>query len=242
MEFHCLWLTTTLEYSIWKVLLEHFPFPLSHKYYRNIKEVDLEVQCNLTSVCFWSEKEYSIIPKGFKNIFEAHPKPSILVVKKASFAVKAFERGFKNCLYHDDIQNKLSQEVINLLAYYFKPQSKPRVFREKLYIPADPEQNVIHFIEFKNVVRIYRKKGISTIEMVSDTVQTKIPFLWLTVQCKLPNLKMCQLSIENLINTHFIESIDLKNQQHQCKITNGKILKMSPKEHYRLQRYIKSIN
>lgn len=242
MEFRCLWFTSTTEYSTWKILLNYFPFPLVHKHYKSMTEGNLDAVCEQTAACFWSEKEYPLTPKIFRDYLANHKKPSLLLLKNAAFAYKAFERGFSHCLNQEEVHNKLSTELVNLLSHYFKPHNKPIVFMQKLYVPVDPQQNEIHFLEFEDVIRIYSDNGLRYIETVAGLIKTPIPFVWLAVQCELPKLNFCKLNGDNLLNTNFIKSLKMNKQQHYCNLLSGKKLKLKMEESIQLQAYIKFKN
>ena len=239
MEFHCLWFTTSTEFRIWKKYLDSFPYPLIHKHYKSIKETNLELQWCTTSICFWSEKEYHLTSKVFHDFLRENKKTSLLIIKNVSFALKAFELGVHDCILYDDLHKKFNKVVTSILSYNFKTQNKPLVFRNKLYLPMEPDRPSIHFIEFYELIHLYSMQDNCYVVTVNKTFKTKIPFLWLAVQCELPELRFCNLSLENLLNTDFIKSISLIKHRSQCQLFNSTILQLTPKQHYRLQRYLK---
>jgi hypothetical protein len=113
---------------------------------------------------------------------------------------------------------------------------------QKLYVPVDPQQNEIHFLEFEDVIRIYSDNGLRYIETVAGLIKTPIPFVWLAVQCELPKLNFCKLNGDNLLNTNFIKSLKMNKQQHYCNLLSGKKLKLKMEESIQLQAYIKFKN
>lgn len=238
MDYHCLWFTSTAEFKLWKSIIASFSSPLTHKHYTHLASTELASHCENTAFCIWSEKEYYLTPKAYRDFLALHYKPSLLVIKNKAFAHKAFQQGFSNCIVETELQQGLNEQIGKLLSFYFKPINKRIAFKDKLCIPVDPKKNYYSFIKFENLIRVYQKNKSCYIESIDETLETSIPFLWLKIQCEIPQLQFCPIGKNNLINTKFIKSFGRNKQLFYCELTTEKSLKLNPKQYHILNDYI----
>jgi len=240
MDFQCLWCTSNSEYAILKAALVSFPYPLIHLHYKNMPEENFVQLCSSIALCVWTEKEYSKVPKEFRDFLSSHKKQSLLIVKNSSFAYKAFEKGFKSCIHNSEVTARLQTEFVLLLAHYFSPHEKVPFLKNKVYLPIDPKNRILYFATFDQLVRIYKINDKVQVELEDEIIETPAPFLWIWTQCQIQSLKICKISPNHVINTNFIHTLGTnKNHEHIGLLTTRKKIKLSPKEFQKLQKYIR---
>jgi len=244
MDFQCLWCTSNSETTLWRALLDNFPYPLTHLHYKNLKEKKMKSLCKTIALCIWSEKEYPKVPQILRDVLSEHKKPSLLLVKNDSFAYTAFEKGFQNCIHACDAEAQLQQEVVALLATYFTPKHKVPFLKNKVYLPVDPKNRILYFLPFDQLNRFYLSKGRLHVELVTNQIlSSPAPFLWLWVQCERHGLKFCKIGPNHALNINSIQFLKTENEvEHHCRFTSGKNLRLTSKEYGTLQNCIQELH
>jgi hypothetical protein len=238
MEFHCLWLTTFSEFKLWKIALHSFPFSLVHHYYKDQSEASFPSLCDLISICTWSEKEFPTTPEKTRNYLKQFKKPSLLVVKKPQFAIKAFEHGFKNCIEQKNVNSQLVRIFIDLLAFYFKADQKVTFLKNKIWLLSDSDNNTMEFIPLNQTQYITKIKTKTLVKSVDRIIKTSFPFPWIWTQCQ-GNPLFCRVSSKLVLNSLYIESIiSTKNNKFICTIRGDKTLLLNRSELKKLNRFL----
>jgi len=238
MEFHCLWLTTLSEFKLWKKTLHSFPFSLVHHYYKSETEASFPSLCDLISICIWSEKEFPVTPEMTRNYIKQFKKPSLLVVKKPQFAIKAFELGFKNCIEEKNVYSQLEAMFIELLDFYFKANKKVQFLKNKIWLFADSEKSTMEFVPLAQTLYIKKKKKNILVKSVHKIIETPFPFSWVWAQCQIDPL-FSKVSSKLILNILYIESVTPNVNNHfNCVLRGDETLVLNSSEFENLRRFL----